>query len=263
MLRVQLSNSDWRTTELAIKRPHDPKLDLSRIRFSEPNYRLTAVSLNKAQTIHAFQQQISPELGSIIMSVSICTDCLSRLRIAKTLSTIAPTTIPHVYSFHSSAVQYKSPLLKKKVVANKVVQPRKSTGIKMKKKSRQKPNIPAVGERRAARKRIVLSNTNALEVSGMETLSLENMGKAESEGRMLALPGEVLDQLRDSQAFKTTQNWNMFRRPATMTRSETLDIAQAVEAVGAKKGKPPSIWWRAKRAPGRVSSCFRPCRWHF
>ncbi|KAK5050825.1 hypothetical protein LTR84_003384 [Exophiala bonariae] len=172
------------------------------------------------------------------MSVSICTDCLARLRITKNPFTLASTTIPYISSFHSSAVQYKSPLLKKKVVnANTSKGPRRSTGVRLKKKERQKINIPAVGERRAARKRIVLSNTNALEVHGLETLSLEHLAQPEFEGKILALPGDLLDQLRDSRAFKTTQNWNMFRRPATMIRAETLEIAKAVETVSAKKGE--------------------------
>lgn len=186
------------------------------------------------------------------MSVSICTDCLARLRIARNPLTFRAATVPHVSSFHSSAALYKSPLLKKKTLdQNAKLVARKATGVRLKKKIRQKVNIPAVGERRAARKRIVLSNTNALEVSGMETLSLENMGQEEYNGRMLALPGELLDQLRDSQAFKTTQNWNVFRRPATMIRSETLDIARDVEAVDERKGKNVKYLVTGERGSGK------------
>ena len=186
------------------------------------------------------------------MSVSICTDCLARLRITKNPLTFTAAAIPHISSFHSSAAQYKSPLLKKKTVdPNTKVVARKATGVRLKKKIRQKVNIPAVGERRATRKRIVLSNTNALEVAGMETLSLENMGREESNGRMLALPGELLDQLRDSQAFKTTQNWNMFRRPATMVRSETLDIARSVEQVDERTGKNVKYLVTGERGSGK------------
>jgi len=147
-------------------------------------------------------------------------------------------TKTHVSAFHSSPAQYKSPLLKKKVLdPNKSVVMRKTTGVRLKKNVRVKPNIAPVGERRTARKRIVLSNTNALEVNGMETLSTESMGQDGSLGKVMALPGELLDQLRDCQAFKTTQNWNMFRRPATMIRAETLDIAKNVEEVDKRQGK--------------------------
>lgn len=186
------------------------------------------------------------------MSVSICTDCLARLRITKNPLSITSLTKTHVSSFHSSPAQYKSPLLKKKTVdPSRTVVSRKATGVRLKKKVRQKINIPAVGERRAARKRIVLSNTNALEVYGMEALSVETMGQEESLGRVMAFPGELLDQLRDSQAFKTTQNWNMFRRPATMIRSETLDIAKNVEEVDKRQGKNVKYLLTGERGSGK------------
>ncbi|KEF51937.1 uncharacterized protein A1O9_11927 [Exophiala aquamarina CBS 119918] len=186
------------------------------------------------------------------MSASICTDCLARLRITKHPLTFTSLTKTHASPFHSSPAQYKSPLLKKKVMdPNKTVASRRATGVRLKKKVRQKINIPAVGERRAARKRIVLSNTNALEVYGMETLSVETIGQEESLGRMMAFPGELLDQLRDSQAFKTTQNWNLFRRPATMIRSETLDIAKNVEEVDKREGKNVKYLVTGERGSGK------------
>jgi small subunit ribosomal protein S29 len=114
---------------------------------------------------------------------------------------------------------------------------------------------PQPGERKAMRKRIVLSNTNALEVPGMRELDkglvgewekgipdarrhaeegdwvLEGaMGMAAREGakegeakngegvvgQVVALQGQTVDSLRAVEAFKTTQGWGLFRRPGLL-----------------------------------------------
>ena len=51
-------------------------------------------------------------------------------------------------------------------------------------------------------------------------------------GQMVALDGGLLDRLRDSRAFKTTQNWNLFRRPATLIREETIKVARDMQDAG-------------------------------
>ena len=79
-------------------------------------------------------------------------------------------------------------------------------------------------------KRIVLSNTNALNVR-LEELSPENMASAKSVGQVLALPGDLLDQLRDAKTFKLRQNWSLFRRPATLIREETVSLGQDIEEI--------------------------------
>jgi small subunit ribosomal protein S29 len=171
------------------------------------------------------------------MSLSICAECLSRLRIPNhtpvttTLAAAAAaTTFVQRSSFHSSSAQYASPLMKKKgpVLAKPS---RQSQSAKLKKGSRERPKLPPVGERRAQRRRIVLSNTNALEVPDLQYWSTENMADPETAGKIMALDGPLLDQLRDSKAFKTTQNWSMFRRPATLVRSETIQVGQDMESV--------------------------------
>ena len=88
---------------------------------------------------------------------------------------------------------------------------------------------PAPGERKAYRKRIVLSNTNALPVYGMEDLSVENMSKQESRGVVLGIPGDTVDQLRVVDAFKPTQAWGMFRRPGMLVRNETVEYAKLLD----------------------------------
>ena len=59
----------------------------------------------------------------------------------------------------------------------------------------------------------------------------ENMADQGRIGQVLGLEGALLDQLRDAKAFKPTQNWNMFRRPATLIRKETVSIGQNIQEV--------------------------------
>ena len=103
----------------------------------------------------------------------------------------------------------------------------------VKKKNFQKEDRskkPAPGERKAMRKRIVLSNTNAVEVQGMRELDQEALDDLQGlEGEILALPGETIDQLRAIEAFKSTQNWALFRRAGTLIRRETSDIKTLVD----------------------------------
>ncbi|KAL9597407.1 MAG: hypothetical protein Q9219_005160 [cf. Caloplaca sp. 3 TL-2023] len=87
---------------------------------------------------------------------------------------------------------------------------------------------PAPGERKAMRERIVLSNVNALEVPDMLDINEENMHDKRSEGHVLGLSGAIIDQLRAVEAFKPTQGWNMFRRPGTLMRRETVELGQLI-----------------------------------
>lgn len=77
----------------------------------------------------------------------------------------------------------------------------------------------------------MLSNTNALPVSGLEVLSANNMADAGKIGQMLSLDGPLLDQLREAKAFKTTQNWGMFRTPSVLVRGEAVDLGADVQDV--------------------------------
>lgn len=118
---------------------------------------------------------------------------------------------------------------------------RQAKSAKMrKKKSVDRPRPPPVGERRTLRKRIVLSNPNALDVQGMPDLSVENMVDARLRGSVVGLPVPMLDQLRAVQAFKPTQGWSIFRRPGTVVRRETLELGrlfERIESEGEDKGK--------------------------
>jgi small subunit ribosomal protein S29 len=98
----------------------------------------------------------------------------------------------------------------------------------MRVKPRVVPKLPMIGERKALRKRIILSNTNALEVRGMQDLNVKNMADDDQIGQVLGLNGELLDQLREVKAFKPTQNWKMFRRPGTLMRRESVELGRTI-----------------------------------
>lgn len=137
---------------------------------------------------------------------------------------------------------------------------RVSKSARLKRKTKERARPPAVGLRKAERTRIVLSNTNALEIRGLESLStiatnLDSTKKLEEGeddfaqgfvGQMMAFDGPVLDQLREAKAFKTTQNWNLFRAPSTLMRAETADVASSMRYVkqsiaGTEEGGPATV----------------------
>jgi small subunit ribosomal protein S29 len=86
------------------------------------------------------------------------------------------------------------------------------------------------GERKAMRKRIVLSNTNALEVLGMQDLTSEMVIDQEMVGKVIGLDGKTVDSLRAAEAFKTTQSWGFFRRLGLLVREESVALAQKLAA---------------------------------
>lgn len=77
-----------------------------------------------------------------------------------------------------------------------------------------------------------------MDVQGLEALTKVNMLSTEKTGQMLSLDGTVIDQLRAVKAFKTTQNWNMFRRPATLMRQESIELGNDFEVI---KNNPETI----------------------
>jgi small subunit ribosomal protein S29 len=106
---------------------------------------------------------------------------------------------------------------------------------------------PAQGERKAMRKRIVLSNTNALEVKGLRDLNEDvvaemvvntehlgqNSGLASISangsgvvGQVVGLQGATVDSLRASEAFKITQGWGLFRRPGLLLRQDGVSLSR-------------------------------------
>lgn len=113
---------------------------------------------------------------------------------------------------------------------------RVSASLKIKKKPFVKTGKPPLpGERKAVRKRIVLSNTNALEVPGMQNLTKEMTLQEDLVGKVVGLNDATVDSLRAAEAFKTTQSWAMFRRPGVLIRKESVLLAQKLVDVEAEK----------------------------
>ncbi|KAK2612426.1 hypothetical protein QQS21_001530 [Conoideocrella luteorostrata] len=120
------------------------------------------------------------------------------------------------------------------------IKSRRDLPKKTKRTFKKKTNVVAVkkpqpGERKAFRKRIQLSNNSALPVQGIEDLNPELLTKAENKGKMVALPDRVVDQLRALEAFKTTQTWNLFRRPHFLVRDETVELMSKIAGSAEKK----------------------------
>lgn len=120
------------------------------------------------------------------------------------------------------------------------VKSRRDLPAKQKKSFKKSTNIvhvrkPNPGERKAFRKRIQLSNNSALPVAGLEALGPGNMARGESAGKVFAVPDQVVDQLRALEAFKTTQTWNLFRRPHVLLRKETTELIKRIEDAASRK----------------------------
>lgn len=88
---------------------------------------------------------------------------------------------------------------------------------------------PLPGERKAWRKRIVLSNNNAIAVHGSPRLDADNMAASDSAGKVFRIPEETIDQLRASEAFKSSQTWGLFNSPHTLVRPETVDLCAGMK----------------------------------
>lgn len=149
------------------------------------------------------------------MASQPCWRCMSRLSLSPNTSAATARSTTTARSLHTSI-----PLSREG----------KSSTLKLNRKKRVKSyKIPAVGERKALRKRIVLSNSNALPVS-----SLKEWTPAEQEilGEVVALSDKSLDALRSLDSFKSNQAWNMFNRPSTLMRQETMDLTRAIDETG-------------------------------
>ncbi|KAI9842012.1 MAG: 37S ribosomal protein S23 mitochondrial [Thelocarpon superellum] len=114
--------------------------------------------------------------------------------------------------------------------------------LRIKKKDVVKTGRPvAAGERKAYRKRVVLTNPNALQVQGMKELSVATLDEETCRGTVVALAGPVIDQLRAVDAFKPTQGWMMFRSPGVLIRNESEELWQMMKAMD---GGRPSTYRR-------------------
>ncbi|KAL5361608.1 mitochondrial ribosomal death-associated protein 3-domain-containing protein [Aspergillus floccosus] len=190
------------------------------------------------------------------MVSSFCWGCLTRLRSTPRAILPPSVTAPRATaSFHTSTVRYALPT-KKKNSLDGPPKYRQAKSAKMKKKKPiDRPRPPPVGERKTLRKRIVLSNPNALEVEGMQDLSAETMVDARLRGSVLGLPIPMIAQLRAVQAFKPKQGWSIFRRPGTVVRRETLELGRLIDRIsseGEDKGKAVKKIITGGRATGKT-----------
>ncbi|KAL2757402.1 hypothetical protein ACRALDRAFT_1068001 [Sodiomyces alcalophilus JCM 7366] len=94
---------------------------------------------------------------------------------------------------------------------------------------------PEPGQRKAFRKRIQLSNSNAAAVTGLPVLEAETMASKENLCRMVGLPDKLVDQLRALEAFKPTQFWGLFRKPHMLVRTETVSLMERLNEAATQK----------------------------
>ncbi|PVH85801.1 hypothetical protein DL98DRAFT_650743 [Cadophora sp. DSE1049] len=190
------------------------------------------------------------------MASSHCWKCLSRptnpissassplvLRFTNPSTTKTGVNAATTAQFSTTAKLAAVPAKAAKMLAGKS---KGAKTLRIKKKAFVKTGKPpASGERKALRKRIVLSNTNALEVRDLRDLDgkmVDEMvvgkeGELQSSkslaaavmgnqgglvGQVVGLKGVTVDSLRAVEAFKTTQGWGFFRRPALLVREETV-----------------------------------------
>lgn len=165
------------------------------------------------------------------MAFSCCGRCLLRqsksVRLPSGSCLSAPTR-----SFSTSAPFAASPLMKQK--PSNAPPPRKGgKTLKIKRKVVARPTgrPPAPGERKALRKRVVLSNPNALEVPGLEVLTKETTVDESYAGKLIVLPTPLVDQLWAAGAFKHTQAWSSFRKPALLLTGNSVRMAKEMEDI--------------------------------
>jgi small subunit ribosomal protein S29 len=165
------------------------------------------------------------------MATPNCWRCLARpsQRILSLPSISIPSTSA---AFTTSATQFA-----KDTGAAKHVRSGKKLVLGKKKKKQGPMGKPVQpGERKAFRKRIQLSNDNALEVRGLAELNADNIVDHDAVGSVVGLPEQLIDQLRAVEAFKPTQNWSLFRSPHMLVRKETVDfLKDLTEKVQDKK----------------------------
>ena len=174
------------------------------------------------------------------MSAANCLRCLLRPSpVALIQRRVAPVLISTIPSRSISSTPVVSAAAAKNdgVNRNTAGRPQKIKKNYKKGKGQQQERVrpPAPGERKAYRKRILLSNDNAVPVAGLPELNAHSLLEPANAGKVLAIPNDLVDQLRAIEAFKTTQTWGMFRRPSMLLRAETLELARRMQDAVRKK----------------------------
>lgn len=238
-----------RTSELSFcqsgERRDEPKgSDTNSIRHLFPP--IQAVSIQARRSIaEALRLASAPPRLLAMMNSSACLRSFSQLSLDRTAhASLTSRTLlaPQIACFSTTASRSASVVKKKSGPAAAPKRGEKTLRIK-KKGNHEMGKRPDPGERKAQRKRIVLSNDNALEVEGLKDLSKDNVLSAEIEGKVMGFPENIVDALRAEEAFKPNQGWRLFRRPAALVRKETVQLAALLKEVeGAKdQNKPKTI----------------------
>jgi small subunit ribosomal protein S29 len=138
--------------------------------------------------------------------------------------------------FSISSILHKSPLVKKASKGHPAAAPPRKGERRTfvpKKGPQREARTATPGDRKALRNRIILSNTNALEVPWLKDLDKENISDERIVGSVVGLPGEVVDSLRAVGAFKVGQGWGNYKRPACLIREEAWDLGKLMEGIQA------------------------------
>ena len=166
----------------------------------------------------------------------MCLRCLKR-------SLVPAEPILPASAIHRAAFSTTSPSLAAPKTGGSKVKPAAKSGktLRLSKNTRASTaRPPAVGERKALRKRVVLSNTNALDIQGLPDLTTDSVsgGKLrELQGKVAGFGNDTVDALRALEAFKPTQGWSLFRRPASLVRRETVEVAELLQAIQDSNGQ--------------------------
>lgn len=141
-------------------------------------------------------------------------------------------------AFSTSTAQQLPAPPKKKTLQQKSMDQRATSTLKIKKKAipQKTGKPPAPGERKALRKRVVLSNTNALKVEEMVDLSADVAAVNGNVGQVMGIPDKTVDSLRSVGAFKAQQGWNLFKRPGLLVRRESAVVGEKILEAETEKG---------------------------
>ncbi|KAK2861264.1 hypothetical protein FQN49_004386, partial [Arthroderma sp. PD_2] len=183
------------------------------------------------------------------MASSCCWRCVSHVRPiypSRTLSLpLQSLTLLRTRTisspFHTSAALNGPPPVKKKTSLTPGPKFREARSSKVTRKNAGRPARRPADERKALSHRIVLSNNNALEVAGLQELSVTNMSNPELRTQIVGLPMNLVDRLRAVEAFRRSQGWKLFRRPCTVVRKETVQLGQLIEQIDKKEKGPEAV----------------------
>jgi small subunit ribosomal protein S29 len=149
---------------------------------------------------------------------------------------ISRRQLPPAAFFSISSALHKSPLVKKASKGHPAAAPPKKGERRTfvpKKGPQREARTATPGDRKALRNRIILSNTNALDVPWLKDLDKENISDERIVGNVMGLSGEVVDSLRAVGAFKVGQGWKNYKRPACLIREEAWGLGKLMEGVQA------------------------------